>query len=64
MHYSPATQLDHWLRDKIRPADIVDPPAIQNLHYVLEDKNTRIKMAKILRACYSDEELESGERSE
>lgn len=64
MYYSPSTQLDHWLRATIRPEDIVDPPAIQNLYYVLEDKHTRKKMAEILRACYSDEELNSGERSE
>lgn len=64
MYYSPATQLDHWLRNRIRPTTIVDPQAGKNLYFVLEDKNTRIELAKVLRRCYSDKELSLEDRSE
>lgn len=64
MYYSPATQLDQWLRNKIRPQDTVDSTEAKNLYFVLEDKDTRMELAKVLRESYSDEELDSEERKD
>ncbi len=63
MYYSPATGIVQALRRSIRPSDAEDPDSIKNILYVLQDKGTRLKMAKVLRACYSDEELDSDESS-
>ena len=62
-YHSPANAISEALREYIRPPDAVDPPAVQRLYFVLEDKNTRIELAEVLRTCYSDEELDSDERS-
>lgn len=64
MYYSPATQLDQWLRNKIRPQDTVGSTEAKNLYFVLEDKHTRMELAKVLRESYSDEELDSDERED
>jgi hypothetical protein len=62
-YHSPAHGISETLRKYIRPADAVDPPAVQKMYFVLEDKNTRTELAKVLRASYYDEELDSDERS-
>lgn len=64
MYYSPATGILQALRRSIRPSDAEDPDSIKHLLYVLEDKGTRLKVARVLRACYSDEEIETERRGE
>jgi|GEM_PF-7004241 len=62
MYYSPATQLDYWLRNRIRPEESSGSIEAKNLYFVLEDKDTRIELAKVLRESYSNEELDAEKR--
>jgi hypothetical protein len=62
-YHSPAHGISEALRQYIRPADAADPPTVQKLYFVLEDKNTRAALAKVLRTCYNEEKLSLDERS-
>ncbi|WP_221285280.1 hypothetical protein [Haloferula luteola] len=51
-------------RRYIRPSDADDPESIKHLIYVLEDKDTRLKMAKVLRDANLVEPLEPKQNGE
>lgn len=63
MYYSPASGIVQAFRRHIRPSNADDPDSIKHILYVLEDKESRLEMAKILRATYSDEPLEPESKS-
>lgn len=61
-YYSPAGPFEHWLRFHMKPSDADEPPSGGNMYFVLENKETRQELAKILRESYSEKDLLPEER--
>jgi len=61
-YHSPSSGILQALRMYVRPDQANDPVSIKYLLFVMEDKKTRLEMAKILRTCYSEQDLRPEER--